>query len=281
MEIFKEIHPLKAFLSRQRLQGSSIGLVPTMGALHAGHISLVEASKKQNQLTVCSIYVNPTQFNNSDDLLKYPRRLERDLDLLERTGCDAVFFPTNEEMYTEESILKFDFGDLVKVMEGKFRPGHFSGVALVVAKFFNIVKPDNAYFGQKDWQQYAVIQKLVEELKFDLVVHRVDTLREKDGLAMSSRNLRLNATQLVKATVFYQSLIAAKKALISDKSVAEVKILVNEKMETEGIALEYFEVADSKNLNLLNSVKEKKNPIILCIAGYVGEVRLIDNMFLD
>jgi pantoate--beta-alanine ligase len=252
-----------------------------MGALHQGHISLIEACKQQNQLTVCSIYINPTQFNNQDDLLKYPRTFEKDLAVLENAGCDVVFFPANEEMYPEHSVLKMDFGALDKVMEGQFRPGHFSGVALVVSKFFNIVHPDHAYFGQKDWQQFAVIQKLVDELKFDLTLHRVDTLREGDGLAMSSRNLRLEARQREQATIFYQSLVEAKKALIAGQSVAEVKNFIQQKVKSKGIQLEYFEVADSKNLNLLDSVKEKKNQIILCIAGYVGEIRLIDNMFLD
>jgi pantoate--beta-alanine ligase len=281
MEIFKEIHPLKVFLKNNRLRGNSIGLVPTMGALHKGHISLIETSRQQNQITVCSIYVNPTQFNNADDLLKYPRTLDLDLSLLEKTGCDAVFYPNNEEMYPEKSVVKFDFGELDKVMEGKFRPGHFSGVALVVSKFFNIVTPDHAYFGQKDWQQYAVIQKLVDELKFGLTLHCVETLREPDGLAMSSRNLRLDEVQRKKAIVLYQSLLQAKEALNAGKPIEAVKKQVEEKISQQGVRLEYFEIADSKNLNLLESVKEKKNRAILCIAGFVGEVRLIDNIFLD
>lgn len=281
MEIFKEISRLKAFLKAKRQAGNSIGLVPTMGALHRGHVSLIEASTKQNHITVCSIYVNPSQFNNPEDLLKYPRTLEKDIALLEEAGCDAVFCPSNEEMYPEQSTIMFDFGNLEKVMEGKFRPGHFSGVALVVSKFFNIVGPDNAYFGQKDWQQFAVIKKLVDELKFDLVLHRVATLREEDGLAMSSRNLRLTADQRDKAIVLYQSMLHAREALRSGTEIELVKKQVQNNVEKQGVKLEYFEVADSENLNLLKSVKEGKNQPILCIAGYVGEVRLIDNMFLD
>jgi pantoate--beta-alanine ligase len=166
-------------------------------------------------------------------------------------------------------------------MEGKFRPGHFSGVALVLSKFFNIIKPDHAYFGQKDWQQFAIVQKLVDELMFDLTLHRVDTLREKDGLAMSSRNQRLNAVEREKAVVFYQSLIMAKGALQAGYEIKDVIEIITKDFNKQGVRLEYFEVVDSKNLNVLNSVKDGKNKPIMCIAGYVGEVRLIDNMFLD
>ena len=168
MEIFKKIAPLKVYLEEIRRSGKTIGLVPTMGALHNGHLALIGASKAQNSYTICSIYVNPMQFNNPADLQKYPRNLDQDIKLLAAAGCDAVFCPDNEEMYEGKSVLKFDFGDLDKVMEGKYRPGHFSGVALVVSKLFNIVNPDNAYFGQKDWQQFAVIQQVVLELKFGL-----------------------------------------------------------------------------------------------------------------
>jgi len=281
MEIFKEIHPLKTFLTDKRTQGSLIGLVPTMGALHRGHVSLVQASRKQNDVTVCSIYINPTQFNNPDDLLKYPRTLEEDLGMLKKAGCDAVFYPENTEMYPEKSVLRMDFGLLDKVMEGQYRPGHFSGVALVVCKFFNVVQPDHAYFGQKDFQQFAIIQKLVDELKFGLTLHRVETLREPDGLAMSSRNLRLDAIEREKAIVFYQSLLKAKNAIAEGHPISIAKKIVEEEFQKRSVKLEYFEVADSKNLNLLESVNDTKNRPIMCIAGYVGEIRLIDNMFLD
>ncbi|HEY9048662.1 MAG TPA: pantoate--beta-alanine ligase [Ohtaekwangia sp.] len=281
MEIFKQIAPLKAFINAQKHRGQSIGLVPTMGALHAGHLSLIEASKKQNSITVCSIYVNPTQFNNPADLLKYPRTFDKDTLLLEKVECDAVFYPESTEMYPEKSLIKFDFSHLDKVMEGKFRPGHFSGVALVVSKLFNIVEPDHAYFGQKDWQQFAVIRQLVDELKFNLTLHSQPTSRETDGLAMSSRNQRLNEQQRRDAIVFHQSLLAAKDALRAGKSITEARAIVKEILEQKpGIKLEYFEVAESKNLNLLENVKDSDQPI-MCIAGFVGEIRLIDNMFLN
>jgi pantoate--beta-alanine ligase len=281
MEIFKQIAPLKSYLEEHRRAGKTIGLVPTMGALHAGHIALIEASKAQNQITVCSIYINPTQFNNAVDLQKYPRTLALDTVLLEKTGCDVVFCPDNEEMYRKPSTLTFDFGSLDKVMEGKFRPGHFSGVALVVAKLFNIIQPQQAYFGQKDWQQFAIISQLTEELRFGLTLHGVPTLRESDGLAMSSRNLRLSESQRPRAVVFYKALLTAKSMLRNNESILSVKDLVKKIVEAEPeIRLEYFEVTDSKNLNVLENVEASDKPI-LCIAGYVGEVRLIDNMFLD
>lgn len=281
MEIFKKIAPLKAFLEEIRRSTKSIGLVPTMGALHKGHLALIEASKAQNSLTICSIYVNPTQFNNLKDLEKYPRDLVKDVEMLQKVGCDAVFCPENDEMYVGKSILKFDFGDLDKVMEGKFRPGHFSGVALVVSKLFNIVTPDNAYFGQKDWQQFAVIQRMVDELLFGLKLHNVPTLREPDGLAMSSRNRRLDENQRAHAIVFYHALTEAKRMLKAGNDVLNVKQKVAEITgKMPGIILEYFEVVDRTNLNVLEIVKGAEKPI-MCIAGYVGEVRLIDNMFLD
>jgi len=281
MEIFKQIAPLKIFVEGIKRSGKTIGLVPTMGALHRGHISLIEASKSQNTVTVASIYVNPTQFNNPLDLQKYPKTTEKDLEMLEKAGCDAVFSPNDDEMYPEASILKFEFGSLDKVMEGKYRPGHFSGVALVVSKLFNIIEPHNAYFGQKDWQQFAIIRQLVAELKFNLVLSSVPIQRESDGLAMSSRNLRLNETQRVHATIFYHALVMARGALKGGKEIEAVKKAVTEMVNQKPeMRLEYFELANSKNLNILDNLDNAIVPI-LCIAGYAGEVRLIDNMFLD
>jgi len=281
MEIFKQIAPLRSFLGELKKSGKTIGLVPTMGALHQGHISLIEASKSQNSVTVASIYINPTQFNNPRDLQKYPKTPEKDVEMLRKVGCDVVFCPDDEEMYEDAPLLKLDFGSLDKVMEGKFRPGHFSGVALVVSKLFNIVEPDSAYFGQKDWQQYAVIRRLVTELKFSFKLYSVPILREPDGLAMSSRNLRLTGSQRTNAIVFYQAIAMAKESLKKGKSLETVKKAVSDKVnETPEMRLEYFELADSKNLNILDGVDKTASPI-LCIAGYAGEVRLIDNMFLD
>ena len=281
MEIFKQIAPLKAFLKDLKRQGKAIGLVPTMGALHAGHVSLVKACKAANHITVSSIFVNPIQFNNQNDLLKYPRAIEKDTELLRSVGCDVVFNPETAEMYPEKSTVTLDFGNLDKIMEGKFRPGHFSGVALVVSKLFNIIQPDRAYFGQKDWQQFAIVNKLTAELNFDITLHSVATLRECDGLALSSRYLRLDPQQRQKANVFYQALMEAKAAMKKGENLMNVKKRVREIVETfPDIRLEYFELADSKNLNLLENVEQSDKPI-MCIAGYVGEIRLIDNMFVE
>ena len=280
MEIFKQITPLKAFLKRFRGTEKSVGLVPTMGALHAGHLALFKACKSENHITVGSIFVNPVQFNNQNDLAKYPRTLERDTELLTGAGCDVLFCPESAEMYPVQATLRMDFGELDKVMEGRFRPGHFSGVALVVSKLFNIVQPDQAYFGQKDWQQYAVIRKLTQELNFNVALHSVATLREPDGLALSSRNLRLSNEERLIASIFYRSLVRAKDLIQNGESLHEVKSVITAMIaERPGATLEYFELADSQNLNLLTSVEESRRPI-MCIAGYVGEVRLIDNMFL-
>jgi pantoate--beta-alanine ligase len=280
MEIFKQIAPLKAFLKNIRLQGKSIGLVPTMGALHRGHLHLIDASKSQNDLTVSTIYINPTQFNNPDDLAKYPRTIDTDTKLLQEVRCDVLFCPEDHEIYPGKASIKLEFGMLDNVMEGKFRPGHFSGVGLVVSKLFNIVQPHNAYFGQKDWQQFAIIQALVNELNFDVTLHSVPTLREPDGLALSSRNMRLTEVQRKQATVFYRALNAAKSDLLNGKPLSVVKRTVAIMFGNESVRLEYFEIADSKNLTLLENVSDSDKPI-MCIAGFVGDVRLIDNMFVN
>ena len=281
MVIFNEIAPLKAFLRAKKKEGKTIGLVPTMGALHAGHLSIIQVSKSQNQITVCSIYVNPTQFNNPQDLQHYPRTLDKDTKSLEKVECDVLFYPDNHEMYPSESVMKLQFGALDSIMEGRFRPGHFSGVGVVVSKLFHIIEPDNAYFGQKDWQQFTVITRLVEELKFNVILHSVPTLREEDGLAMSSRNLRLSAADRITALFFHAALLTAKKALNEGESIELVKSrITNMASHHPDVRLEYFEVADSENLNVLENVKAATRPI-MCIAGFVGEVRLIDNMFLD
>ena len=279
MEIFKQIAPLQAYLEDLKFRRKSVGLIPTMGALHAGHISLIKTCQAQNDVTVGSIFVNPVQFNNQNDLLKYPRTIENDIKLLEAVGCDILFNPEIDEMYPEKSTVTLDFAHLDKVMEGEFRPGHFSGVALVVSKLFNIVQPDHAYFGQKDWQQFAIIKKLTEELNFNVALHSIATLRESDGLALSSRNLRLDTEQRTKANIFYQGLLRAKAALKEGKNITAVKNTVEELIgEVPGVRLEYFELVDSKNLNRLENVEQSRQPI-MCIAGYVGDIRLIDNMF--
>jgi pantoate--beta-alanine ligase len=281
MVIFKEIEPLRAFLHNKRLQDHSIGLVPTMGALHLGHLELVKASKKSNSVTVCSIFVNPTQFNNPSDLEKYPRSPDLDIELLNSVGCDVLFVPDTKEMYQKNSEIKFDFGHLDKVLEGEFRPGHFSGVALVVSKLFNIVNPTRAYFGQKDFQQFKIINRLVEELHFNIELICFSTLREADGLAMSSRNLRLSDEHRKIALVFYRALMFAKTEFKKGTNFKFIKEQVTKMcLQEPDVRLEYFELANDENLNLLENVKQA-NQSILLIAGFVGEIRLIDNMFVE
>jgi pantoate--beta-alanine ligase len=279
MEIFKEIRLLKAYLNQFRQHPDAIGFVPTMGALHAGHLALVEASRKENTLTVCSIFVNPTQFNNPNDLAKYPSTLQQDVEILKKVGCDVLFCPSPTEMYPHHDHIRFDFGVLDKILEGEFRPGHFSGVALVVSKLLNIVEPQRAYFGQKDFQQAMIVKKLITDLNFNVELKLVPIMREPDGLAMSSRNMRLTTDQRKSALIFFKGLQKAKALLLAgmefEKVKAEVKYFCESQPE---IKLEYLALADSANLFLSNSVSRQS---ILLIAGYAGEVRLIDNLMMS
>ena len=279
MQIFNTISSLQSFLKSKRLLGKSIGFVPTMGALHTGHLSLIEASKKQNDLTVCSIFVNPTQFNNAHDLSVYPRTLEADCQMLNSVGCDAVFAPTAEEMYPQSSMIKFNFGDLERVMEGQFRPGHFNGVGIVVSKLFNIIQPDNAYFGQKDLQQCAVVNRLIKDLSFSLTLNICPTQRETDGLAMSSRNRNLSPEQRADAPHIYKALQKAADLLRENKSSEAVKTFVKQYFEAlSNFELEYFEISDFETLQAIDELQIGKTA--LCIAAFMGKTRLIDNVIL-
>lgn len=277
--IIKEIKQLQETLSKVRQQNQSIGFVPSMGALHRGHIRLVEKAVADNDCAVVSIFVNPIQFNNPDDLKKYPRNLDKDVEKLEAAGCDYVFVPSVEEMYPDKETKVYDFGDLDKVMEGKFRPGHFNGVGVVVDKLFDIVKPDRAYFGKKDYQQLAIVKRMVEIENHDLEIIPCETVREEDGLAMSSRNLRLNEIQRREATTIYKSLVFALenyKNYSPDELTEKVFTLIDENPE---IRVEYVEIVDSVRLQKINSWDDA-NHAVICVAAYMGEVRLIDNMEL-
>ncbi len=278
MYIFNTIAETQQYLKAQQRAGKTIGFVPTMGALHAGHISLIERAKTENDLAVCSIFVNPTQFNNPEDLKKYPRTLERDCEMLLPAGCDVVFAPSAEEMYPSLPQLKMDFGTLETVMEGKFRPGHFNGVGIVVSKLFNIVKPEKAYFGLKDLQQVAVIRRMVQDLSFDLEIIPCPTLRETDGLAMSSRNTRLSPEARALAPQIYKALNLAKEKLQSGASVSKMQVAVNEHFaKYPDFELEYFEAADFDTL-LPIEAKIADGKTALCVAAFLGGVRLIDNI---
>lgn len=278
MHIFPTIADLRAYLLAERAQGKSVGFVPTMGALHEGHLSLIEASNAQNDLTVCSIFVNPIQFNNPDDLARYPRTLETDCELLQTIGCDTVFAPSVQEMYPEKPLLTFDFGDLERVMEGKFRPGHFNGVGVVVSKLFNVVQPDRTYFGQKDLQQVAVVRRMMIDLGFQIELHPRPTLREADGLAMSSRNRNLTADERAIAPHIYAGLSTAKSQLLSRRTPAEVKGWINTHFAQQpAFRLEYFEIVNAFSLQDVNKL-QPEGQTALCIAAHLGKVRLIDNI---
>jgi pantoate--beta-alanine ligase len=278
MEVFTSIHDFQKYLKIQAIHHKSIGFVPTMGALHAGHLSLIEASKLDNDITVCSIFINPTQFNNPEDLLKYPRTLEADCEMLEAAGCHAVFAPSAEEMYPEQPVLKMHFGPLEMVMEGASRPGHFNGVGIVVSKLFNIVKPDRAYFGQKDLQQVAVVRRLVADLNFDLDLVTVPTMREEDGLAMSSRNRRLNEEERRIAPHIYRILESAKNELSNGESVEYVIETARQEFSAiKAFSLDYFEVVGLATLQPIKTIGTEGTNAI-CIAAFLGPVRLIDNV---
>jgi pantoate--beta-alanine ligase len=255
-----------------------IGLVPTMGALHQGHMDLVAESKKNTDVTLVSIFVNPTQFNNPEDFKKYPSTLNSDLEKLQAAGVDYVFLPSVDTIYPSFPQLKMDFGELEHVLEGEFRPGHFNGVGIVVSKLFHLIRPTIAFFGQKDLQQVAIIKRLVEGLSFPITLEVVPTRREKDGLAMSSRNLRLNLKERSDALILYTSLSKAKDELLSGKEWFEVARLIQKGFEGSPSArLEYFELIHPENFTRYSDFDPNKKTSI-CVAAYIGEIRLIDNL---
>ncbi|WP_149242187.1 pantoate--beta-alanine ligase [Dyadobacter sp. 32] len=280
MEVFTSINDLKSFLKLQRAQNKSVGLVPTMGALHPGHMSLIKTSTTENDLTIGSVFVNPVQFNNAQDLEKYPRTLEADCIMLEEAGCSAVFAPTVEEMYAEKPLMRLDFGDLENVMEGASRPGHFNGVGIVVARFFNIVQPDKAYFGQKDLQQVAVIKRLVKDMAFPLELVVCETVREIDGLAMSSRNSRLSKMERVSAPFIYKTLAEAKNRLLAGDSIESVAADARTAfLKHQDFQLDYLEIVNNNSLQPITRLGPAGSSAI-CTAVYLGAVRLIDNILL-
>lgn len=276
MILVKTIKELQKELQNHRSPGT-VGLVPTMGALHPGHLSLVNKAVAENIAVVVSIFVNPTQFNDPNDLKHYPRNLDADLAMLETTGCRVAFAPEPKEIYPEPDTRKFSFGHLEDVMEGKHRPGHFNGVAQVVSKLFEIVKPDKAYFGWKDFQQLAIIKNMVKQLSLPVEIVPCPIVREECGLAMSSRNALLSEEEHRNATLIAQTLSEAKQ-LSRKKSVNELKKWVVEKInQNPWLTVEYFEVVDDENLRPVNSWDENSTKVG-CIAVFCGKVRLIDNI---
>ena len=272
---------LQAYAERARAAGRRLGLVPTMGALHAGHLQLVAAARAANDEVIATIFVNPTQFTNADDFRLYPRVPEADAALLAPAGCTALFAPPVPEIYPAPAVLRFDFGALERVMEGAHRPGHFNGVATVVSKLFHLARPHRAYFGQKDWQQVALVRQLVADLSFDVEIVACPTLREADGLAMSSRNRRLDAAARAAAPRLHQVLAAAAAQVRRGVAPAQVQAEAEAALAAEPLLTpEYFAVADAHTLQPLAAYAPGR-AVVLCLAAHLGGVRLIDNVVVE
>lgn len=279
MFLIETINELKSKLGGINESGTT-GFVPTMGALHAGHISLVRQAVSENKTVVVSIFVNPTQFNDPNDLERYPRNLKADLELLEKTGCHIVFAPTAKEIYPEPDTRRFNFGALETVMEGKHRPGHFNGVAQVVSKLFEIVRPDKAYFGLKDFQQLAIVKEMVAQLKLQVEIVPCPIVREESGLAMSSRNELLTADERKNAATISQTLFEAKK-LTGKKTVKELAGWISETINKNPyLSVEYVEIVDERQLQPVKSWDENGEKVC-CVAVFCGKVRLIDNIVFN
>ena len=280
MIIFKNATDINRFIREKRNDGKSVGFVPTMGALHVGHISLVDMSKLTDGLTTSSIFVNPTQFNDKKDFDKYPSTIEKDIDMLEKAGCDALFLPDVAEMYPSGTNSKspYELGYLENILEGKFRPGHFQGVCQVVDRLLDIMEPDRLYLGQKDYQQCMVLKKMTGSChpKTEIIIS--PTLRELDGLAMSSRNMRLNEKQRQLAIKISETLSFIKKE-IRKGYLEDIKERATQYLTAEGFKVDYVEIADAETLEPVEN-NDGSKPLVALIAAFVGEVRLIDNMLL-
>lgn len=277
MKVIHTIEDLQAGLSVLKAQGKKVGLVPTMGALHAGHASLVKRSVNENDVTVVSVFVNPTQFNDKNDLVKYPRTLEADCKLLEDCGATLVFAPSVEEMYPEPDTRQFSYAPLDTVMEGAFRPGHFNGVCQIVSKLFDAVKPHRAYFGEKDFQQLAIIREMVRQMKFDLEIVGCPIVREEDGLALSSRNARLSSDERENALNISRTLFKSR-TFAATHSVSETQKMVEDAIAAApGLRLEYFEIVDGNTLQKVDNWNQTSY-VVGCITVFCGDVRLIDNI---
>ena len=280
MEVISNVYQLTVFLASLSKK-DSLGFIPTMGALHKGHASLIKKSLIQNTHSICSIFVNPAQFNNKTDFKNYPNRLDEDISLLKKIGCDAVFTPSKETIYPNGvPSCVFDFGALDKVMEGANRPGHFNGVALVVSRLFEMIKPQRAYFGEKDFQQLAIIKSIAAQKFKDIEIIPCSTLREKDGLAMSSRNLLLNKRYRAAVPRIYERLLAVQNRA-KNTPVSELRLwVINSFKRDDDLILEYFEIADARSLK--KSACWSDFPVhVACLAVFAGTTRLIDNILLE
>lgn len=278
MEIIRTVKELKQAITNAKAQGSKIGLVPTMGALHAGHVSLIERARRENDFVVVSVFVNPTQFNNPTDLKTYPRTEKADCEKLEAAGVDVAFIPSVEEIYPEPDTRVFELGPVADVMEGAMRPGHFNGVAQIVSKLFEMVKPDRAYFGEKDFQQIAVIRKMVELCGFKLEIVDCPIKREDDGLAMSSRNVRLTADQRKVAPMIHKILTESVQYAKNHTVDETIKMVTDELNKVEFMDVEYYQIVDPLTMQPIAQWDDTKLNPVGCITVYCGDVRLIDNI---
>lgn len=280
MVVVKSVNELQKQVGRLRNEHKSIGFVPTMGALHQGHLQLVSRCVAENDACVVSLFINPTQFNDKNDFNRYPRTLENDTALLASVGCAIVFAPSAEEMYTPsemETVFEFDFGGLDEVMEGIFRPGHFNGVVQVVSKLFSLVTPDKAYFGEKDFQQLAIIRRMVQVMNFPIEIVGCPIVREKSGLALSSRNALLSEQERTTAAVIYRTLSESKQ-LMHEKTVAETKAwVINRLNVVDGLKVEYYEIVNGNSLQSITDWSDA-DYVVGCVTVYCGKVRLIDNI---
>lgn len=277
MERITTVAALREVVDAARANGKSVGLVPTMGALHVGHISLVERCVAENDITVVSVFVNPTQFNDKRDLELYPRTPEEDCAMLEKAGCTYVFTPSVEEVYPEPDTRVFELGTVAEVMEGRFRPGHFNGVAQIVSKLFAMVSPHRAYFGEKDFQQIAVIRAMAAQLQFDIDIIACPIVREEDGLALSSRNTRLTAEQRRNAPRIAETLFKSRTFAQSHTVEETIRYVVDTINTVPEMRVEYYEIVDGNTLLPVESWSDS-NFVVGCITVYNGEVRLIDNI---
>lgn len=280
MMLFKKATDINRYLQQCRNSGKSTGFVPTMGALHQGHLSLIDTSKQACSITVCSIFVNPTQFNDVKDFENYPSTIEKDIDALEKAGCDVLFLPSVSEMYPNgtENVQNYQLGYLETVLEGKYRPGHFQGVCLVVHRLLNIMPADQLYLGQKDYQQCMIIKKLIELEKINTTVNICPTLRESSGLAMSSRNMRLSDDERKQALAIFKTLSYLKNNIKKGK-LAELKQAAVNKIMNSGFKVDYVEIADADNLEIIEQWDGNKR-LVAVVAAFLGNVRLIDNLLL-
>ena len=277
MQVLKSKNELVSLIDSYKKEGKTIGFVPTMGALHNGHLSLVKECKKNSDITVVSIFVNPTQFNDLEDLKRYPRTLDKDTELLKTVGCDLVFAPTVDEIYPEPDTRKFEFGYIESVMEGARRPGHFNGVGQVVSRLFDIVRPDKAFFGMKDFQQVAIIKNMVKQLNYNIQIIPCPIVREESGLALSSRNTLLGEYYKKNAPNIYATLKKARN-LASEMSVSDLKKWITDEINNNPyLETEYVEIVDDTTLKVTENWTEKGTKVA-CVAVYAGKIRLIDNI---